>query len=158
MRAYADSSFILRLVVGESGTEEVVAEYRRLNRPGLFYLPLHALEVENAIRQRIFHERRIRPVKERVRLGRERDAALSRIARLGQRGALTEVALDMDPVLDAARTLSKAHTDRLGARAIDVLHVACGQALKAEIFLTCDRRQFTLAKATGLQALFIAAP
>jgi hypothetical protein len=59
MRAYADSSFILRLVTAEAGTEQAVAEYRRLGRPALFYLPLHALEVENAIRQRAFHERQL---------------------------------------------------------------------------------------------------
>jgi hypothetical protein len=51
MRAYADSSFLLRFLTGEPGTDRAVAEYRRLGRPRLFYLPLHALEVENAIRQ-----------------------------------------------------------------------------------------------------------
>ena len=50
MRAYADSSLILRLVTGEFGAQRAVAEYRRLGRPSLFYLPLHALEVENGIR------------------------------------------------------------------------------------------------------------
>jgi hypothetical protein len=47
----ADSSFILRLVTGESDSPETIAEYPRLGSPKLFYLPLHALEVRNAIRQ-----------------------------------------------------------------------------------------------------------
>jgi len=58
MRAYADSSFILRLVTAEADSEEVIAEYRRIGKPPLFFLPLHALEVRNAILQRAFHQRR----------------------------------------------------------------------------------------------------
>lgn len=37
---------MLRLVTGEAGAHEAGAEYRRLGRPAVFYLPLHALEVE----------------------------------------------------------------------------------------------------------------
>ena len=65
MRAYADTSFLVKLLSEEPGAAEAVAEYRRLHRPRLFYLPLHALEVENAIRHRAFHERRVRPAGER---------------------------------------------------------------------------------------------
>ncbi len=43
-----DSSFMVKLLVREAGTEEAVAEYRRLGRPPLAFLPLHVLEVENA--------------------------------------------------------------------------------------------------------------
>lgn len=54
MRVYADSSVILRLITGESGADQAAGEYRRMGRPSLFYLPLHALELENGIRQRAF--------------------------------------------------------------------------------------------------------
>lgn len=151
MKAYADSSFILRLVTQEPGTQEAVSEYRRLARPSLPYLHLHALEVENAIRQRLFHEQRTRPAGERSELRRERDAAFCRLQRLIERGALAEVALDMDRAMEEARALSRAHTERLGARAIDVLHVVCARALGAGTFLTCDQRQSALGKAAGLR-------
>jgi predicted nucleic acid-binding protein len=151
MRAYADSSFLLRLVTGEPGTEPAVAEYRRLDRPGLFYLPLHAMEVENAIRQRAFHERRVRPSGERFQVGREREAALARLGLYCERHALIEVAVDMDSAIERARELSAKHTDRLGARAIDLLHVACALLLESEIFLTFDARQLELASAEGLR-------
>ena len=52
MRTYADSSFLVKLVSEEALANEAVAEYRRLGRPRLSCLPLHALEVENAIRHR----------------------------------------------------------------------------------------------------------
>jgi len=154
MRAYADSSFILKLITGEAGAEGAAAEYRRLERPSLFYLPLHALEVENGIRQRAFHERRVLPSGQRSGISHERDAALARLAGWLKRGALKEIVLDMDAAVDRARLLSAGRAGQLGARAIDLLHVACALLLDAGIFLTSDQRQAALAGAEGLQTIF----
>jgi len=151
VRTYADTSFLVKLLGEEAGAVEAVGEYRRLHRPRLFYLPLHALEVENAIRHRAFHERRIRPARERTQVIRERDAALARVSQYLKRGALQEISLDMDSAFDRARRLSSNYTDRLGARAIDLLHVACALVLESEVFLTFDHRQAELAKAEGLK-------
>ncbi len=150
MRVYADSSVILRLVTGESGAQQTAAEYRRLGRPSLFYLPLHALEVENGIRHRSFRERRILPSSQRARIAQERDAALARLAAWVKRGALMELVLDMDPAADRARQLSANHGEKVGARAIDLLHVACALLLESEVFLTSDQHQAALARAEGL--------
>ena len=49
MRVYPDTSFLVRLVTEEPGTETAQAEYHRLGRPAMFYLPLHSLEVTNAV-------------------------------------------------------------------------------------------------------------
>lgn len=157
MRAYADSSLILRLVTGESGAQQAAAEYRRLGRPSLFYLPLHALEVENGIRQRAFHERRMLPSGQRARITQARDAALARLVAWVTRGALKELVMDMDAAIDRARELSAAHSEKTGARAIDLLHVACASLLESEVFLTSDQRQAALAKAAGLQVSFVPA-
>jgi predicted nucleic acid-binding protein len=158
VRAYADSSVILRFVTGESGAEQAAAEYRRLGRPSLFYLPLHALEVENGIRQRAFHERRVLPSGQRAGIARKRDAALARLGGWVARGALKELVMDMDLAMDRARELSATHSEKTGARAIDLLHVACAVLLGSEIFLTSDRRQASLAKAQGLQVALVSAP
>ncbi len=155
MRIYADSSFLVKLLSEEPGAAEAVAEYRRLQRPRLFYLPLHALEIENAIRHRAFHERRIRPAGERAQINRERDAALARLSQYVKRGALDEVSLDMDSACSRARRLSSAYADRFGARAIDLLHVACALLLESELFLTSDERQADLARAEALQVTFL---
>lgn len=157
MRAYADSSLILRLVTGEFGAQRAVAEYRRLGRPSLFFLPLHALEVENGIRQRAFHERRVLPAGQRARITQERDAALARLLAWVTRGALKELVMDMDLAMDRARELSATHSEKTGARAIDLLHVACALLLESEVFLTSDQRQATLAKAEGLHVVFVPA-
>ena len=150
MRVYADSSVILRLVTGEAGVQQAAAEYRRLGRPSLVYLPLHALELENGIRQRAFHERRVLPSGQRSRISGQRDAALGRLAGWVKRGALKEMILDMDLAMDRARQVSATHSEKLGARAIDLLHVACAGLLQSEAFLTSDQRQAALATEEGL--------
>jgi hypothetical protein len=150
VRVYADSSFILRLITGESDSPEMIAEYRRLGSPKLFYLPLHALEVRNAIRQRAFHQRRSVPSSGRSQIARARDSALRRLEHLIARRALHEVALDMEAAMSRAGELSDAHTERIGARAIDLLHVASALALECELFLIADERQGKVARAEGL--------
>ena len=155
MRAYADSSFILRLVTGEVDSPQAIAAYRRLDSPRLFYQPLHALEVRNAILQRAFHQRRSIASRRRRHVARERDAALARLEHLVARRALLDVALDMDAAITRAANLSTAHTERLGARAIDLLHVAGALTLESELFFTTDSRQAQLAKAEGLKVVSV---
>jgi predicted nucleic acid-binding protein len=155
VRVYADSSFLLRLVIGEADSPQVVAEYRRLRCPQLFFLPLHALEVRNAILQRAFHQRRSISSGERQHVTRERDAALARLEHLVARRALLDVMLDTEAAITRAASLSTAHTERLGARAIDLLHVAGALTLESELFLTTDNRQAQLAKAEGLKVVSV---
>jgi predicted nucleic acid-binding protein len=155
VRSYADSSFVLRLVTGEADSPQVVAEYRRQGSPKLFFLSLHALEVRNAILQRAFHQRRTITSGDRQHVARERDAALARLDHLARRRSLLPVALDMDTVIDRATALSAAQTERLGARAIDLLHVAAALTLESELFLTTDARQAQLAKAEGMNVVFV---
>ena len=155
MRAYADSSFILRLVTGEVDSPQAIAAYRRLDSPRLFYLPLHALEVRNAILQRAFHQRRSIASRRRRHVARERDAALARLEHLVARRALLDVALDMDAATTRAANLATVHTERLGARAIDLLHVAGALTLESELFFTTDSRQAQIAKAEGLKVVSV---
>lgn len=151
MRVYADSSFILRLVTSEADSPDAIAEYRRLGSPKLFFVPLHALEVRNAILQKAFHQRRSVSSDERREIRREREAALGKLARLIDRRALIEVSINADATMANAIRMSSAHTERIGARAIDLLHVATALTLQAELFLTTDARQAQLAKAEGLK-------
>jgi predicted nucleic acid-binding protein len=151
MRVYADTSFLVKLVTEEPGSEAARAQFRRLEFPPLFYLPLHGLEVDNAIRQRAFHLRRSATHAQRVAIARERDAALARIQRWLGRGWFTEADPDCDEALVRARTLSERHSERLGCRGFDLLHVALALELECEAFLTCDRLQAALARAEGLQ-------
>jgi|SRR5437667_2558586 len=157
MRFYADTSFLVKLLTEEPGTAAAVADYRSLGRPSFFFLPLHGLEVANAIRQRAFHLRRSKPASARAAISRERDAAHDMLRNLISRGAFLESSVDMDSALDLARALSEKHTERLGCRGFDLLHVALALELDCEAFLTCDSVQGALARAEGLAVTVSAA-
>jgi hypothetical protein len=153
VRVYADSSFILRLITAEPGSPGAIAEYRRLNNPSIFYLSLHALEVRNAILQRACHERRSAGAEVRRGASKARDTALARLERFVARRALLDVEVEMDSVITRASRLSLAHTERLGTRAIDLMHVGAALILESEVFLTTDSRQGQLAKGEGLKVI-----
>src|SRR5579859_1894137 len=150
MRAYADTSFLVKLLTHEPGTAAAVDLYRKLGRPPLFFLPLHGLEVANAIRQRAFHQRHATASSARTAIKRERDSSLALLQKFIARRAFIEVTADMDAALEAARGLSEKRTERLGCRGFDLLHVALALELECEAFLTSDRIQGALARAAGL--------
>jgi predicted nucleic acid-binding protein len=155
MRIYADTSFILKLLIEEPGSTGAVALYRSMHRPKLFFSTLHQLEVANSIRHRAFHERRSLPSSQRASIKRELNATLNDLEKFIARGAFVETSPDLEAGIDSACDLSEKHTERLGCRGFDVLHVALALQLKCETFLTCDRIQGALAHAEGLRVTII---
>lgn len=156
MRAYADSSFLVKLLSQEPDSETAVREYRRLDRPPLFFLPLHLLEVRNAIHQRAFHQRRTESSGERKQISREKTAALSKLEQMLHRRAFLTVAIEWDVALERSQKLSDAHTERTGARAYDILHIAFARELECEVLFTSDERQAKIAKTEGFKVVFVA--
>ena len=152
MRAYADTSFLVKLLTQEPGTARAVADYRRLGRPPVFFLSLHNLEVANAIRQRAFHQRHTQASSARPAIKRERDRSLELLHKFVSQRAFIEVSQDMDAAMELAQSLSEKHTERLGCRGFDLLHVALALQLECKAFLTCDSIQGALASAEGLDA------
>src|SRR5437588_8769645 len=150
MRTYADTSFLVRMLTQERGTAAAVGAYRRLGRPPVFFLNLHSLEVANAIRQRAFHQSHTMSSFGKLAIRRERDTSLALLEKYISRGAFVESSADMDDSITVARALSRKHTERLGCRGFDLLHVALALELKCEVFLTADRSQGDLARAEGL--------
>jgi predicted nucleic acid-binding protein len=156
VKIYADSSFIVKLLATEPGSEEAIALFQRLNRPRLPFLPLHRLETATAIRQRAFHARRSGLTRERSAAIRIRDAALARISRWRERGWLVEKTLNWESAIDLACELSERHVDRSGGRSFDLLHIAHAIQLNSEILLTTDELQAEIARAEGLDVPRIA--
>jgi predicted nucleic acid-binding protein len=150
MNAYADTSFIVRLLSSEPGSDAAIAEFHSLNRPPLPFLSLHNLEVANAIRQRAFQLRHSVSKRERTGIQRNKESALARMTRWIQRGWLLEKTLDWELAAESASELSAKHGDRLSARSIDLLHIAFASQLDAEIFLTTDHAQGEIARSEGL--------
>lgn len=68
-------------------------------------------------------------------------------------GRLRMADLPWRAAMDRAVKLSRAFVPKLGARALDVLHVASALELGARWFVTYDGRQAKLAEACGLKVL-----
>src|SRR5690349_2239342 len=98
MRAYADSSFILKLLGGEADSEAAVGEYQRAGKPELFFLRVHELEIMNAILQRAFHQRRTATGGLRRLIAREKEESISRFENVAFRRRLIETTLEEESV------------------------------------------------------------
>ena len=66
-------------------------------------------------------------------------------------GHLDQVDILWRAALNRAAELSRTHSPAVGARALDVLHVACALELGLRHLLTFDDRQAKLAGAAGLK-------
>lgn len=153
MRAYADSSFIARLILVERESPAAAALYRRAGRPSLTYTALHDVEVRNAIYVLAYQERALLPRAQASVADRRRDAALARLDAYLNKQLLKRMDLEMNKALEHASQLSAKHSEQLGVRSLDLIHVACALELESEVFITTDSRQSQLAKAAGLKVL-----
>ena len=141
MVAYADTSFLFSLYGNDANSAQARPIGDSLHAP-LAYTPLHRHELRNAFRLAAF--RKVMTV-ERLR------AVLVEVEADAKAGVLLEVPLAWAEVFTEAEALSSAHTESLGIRALDVLHVAAAVALGVREFYTFAARQRTLAVKAGLK-------
>ena len=141
MSAYADSGFLCSLYAPDAHTARAAARMARQALP-LPFVWLHQLELRNALRLRVFRREITRP---------QRDAALNLLLADLAGGVLAAAAPAHVPMMTEAERLSALHSETLGTRSLDILHVASALVLGTTDFLTCDQRQAALAKAAGLK-------
>ena len=141
MTDYADTGFLCSLHAPDAHTPRVLARMKRQRVP-LVFTGLHRLEFRNALRLRVFRGEITAEQRE-----------LSIQAMLSDLAATVFVSADIDwpDVLLEAERFSAQHSEKLGTRSLDVLHVAAASVLGAREFLTFDKRQSELAKAAGLK-------
>ena len=142
MNSYADTGFLCSLYTPDVHTRRALARMERQALP----LPitwLHDLEFRNALRLRVFRGE-IEPA--------EREASLHAFLADLAAGALQRVILPMNELTTEAERLSALHSESLGTRSLDILHVAAALVLGRSEFLSFDHRQTALAKAAGLKA------
>lgn len=138
--AYADTSFLVSLYVQDANSVRAAGL-----APGLlplFITPLGEHELRNAIRLCVFR---------RQITSAQREKALQELENDKTAGVLHAAPLDWPRVLKHAETLGRLHTETLGMRGMDVLHVASAMALRAKRFATFDERQKELAAQSGLE-------
>lgn len=142
MKAYADTGFLCSLYAPDVHTRRAVERMRRQALP----LPvtwLHQLEFRNALRLRVFRGE-ITPA--------QRDASLNALLADLASGVLAHAIPPMADLAIEAERLSVLHSETLGTRTLDILHVAAALVLGLPEFLTFDHRQHALARAAGARA------
>jgi len=141
MKAYADTGFLCSLYAPDAHSLRAIARMKRQPLP----LPvtwLHHLEARNAFRLRVFR-REISAV--------QRDSSLNAMLADLASGVLVRCAPSLADVTTEAERLSAIHSEALGTRTLDILHVAGALVLGLPGFLTFDLRQGALARAAGLK-------
>ena len=141
MKAYADTGLLCSLYAPDAQTPAAVARMARVKEP-LPLIWLHQLELRNALRLRVFRGE-ITAV--------QRDAALNAFLADAAGGIYAAANPVLSDVMMEAERLSASHSDKLGTRSLDILHVAAALVLGAAEFWTFDKRQAALAKAAGLK-------
>ena len=142
MNAYADTGFLCSLYAPDGHSTIAAARMNRIALP----IPitwLHLLELRNALRLRVFRQEIS---------STQRDASLN--AMLGDlaAGVLAHADTPQAELSIEAERLSVQHSETLGTRSLDILHVAAALILGVPEFLTFDRRQHALALAAGLRS------
>jgi predicted nucleic acid-binding protein len=142
MTTYADTGFLCSLYAPDAHTRPAAARMKQQAMP----LPvtwLHNLEFRNALRLRVFRGE--------ITLT-QREASLNALLADTASGVLAHAAPPLPDLTVEAERLSILHSETLGTRTLDILHVAAALVLGCVEFLTFDHRQRALAAAVGLQA------
>lgn len=141
MKAYADTGYLVSVHSRDANTPRAIARMKSQAFP-LAWTWLHQLEFRNAIRLRVFR----REISES-----EAAAVLDKISKRTEEGIYQIIAVSSAAAQGEAERLGAIFTRSLGARSLDVLHVAHALVLGIKEFLTFDVRQAALAKAAGLK-------
>ncbi len=144
MKAYADTSFLVRLYLTQSDSQKALAFMRDFRDP-LPFTPLHRHELRNALRLAVF----------RKEIDAERrKAAFLDIESDLEDGILAHVPIAWTNAFREAEQLGNDHTEVMGVRGVDLLHVGVARTLGLKEFLTFDTRQAEFAKAAGFKVKF----
>ena len=142
---YADPSALLKLYVHQPESAEM--SVWRTRTKGALALTHHGrVEIINGICLAAFRRY--------ITVEAMRDA-LASFKEDFEEGRYIQADLLWRAALKRAGDLSQKHTPALGCRSLDVLHVASAVELELKNFLTFDRRQQKLAKASGLKPILL---
>jgi predicted nucleic acid-binding protein len=138
---YADTSFLVSLYVQDANTARAVAVVEARATP-LVFTPLIRHELRNALRLCVFR---------RQITAAQRETAMHDMEADAESGVLHLTPVDWPKAFTHAERLGRSHSEALGTRGMDILHVACALALRAKRFATFDDRQRQLAELAGLE-------
>jgi predicted nucleic acid-binding protein len=144
--AFADTSFLFAFYFPRRGSEQAVAKVESLQDAPLIS-SLVRYEFQQAVWFKVWLQTQGQP------LGLSELAAQSALAAfdldIGE-GLWIVVSSDWESVFTRAERIACDHTPRLGARAMDILHLAFALRLGATELLSFDENQRSTALAEGL--------
>ena len=141
MTAYFDSSIVTKWYLPEPDSADSLRLRARFAPPAIL-THLHRVELVTAWHLKVFRREITKDIVEQA-WGHVEDDITAGLWELP--------AYDLVDVHAHAEALSRQHTARVGARSLDILHVAAAIVLGASAFVTHDDRQARLAKAAGLR-------
>lgn len=142
---YADTGFLCSLYTPDAHTAKAAAAMKRQVEP-LAFIWLHQLEFRNALRLRVFRKEIT---------AKQRDASLNLLLADLAGNLFEHASPSLPEVMMEAERLSASHSEKIGTRSLDILHVAAALVLGVPTFFTFDKRQAALAKAVGLKLPFL---
>src|SRR6185436_10771960 len=125
---YADTSFLVRIYLTQSDSQKALAFMRDFRDP-LPFTPLHRHELRSALRLAVFRKE--------IDAERRKAAFLDIDSDL-QDGILAHVPIAWTNAFREAEQLGNDHTETMGMRSVDLLHVGIAQVLRMKQFLTFD--------------------
>ena len=140
MNLYADTSVLFSLYVTDANSPRADA-WRQANPVPLDFTGFHRIELRNALSLAVFQQRLT---------AAESLAAWQEVQQDLAAGLLVAQPDLWGKLVREAERLAEHHTPVIGARSLDILHVAAALVLGATEFCTFDTRQGKLAKAAGL--------
>lgn len=143
MTPTADASFLVSLHAGDTNTRDARA-WMAAHATPVIVTPALRFETENALRLAVFRQRITHEELRQALADIESDFAA---------GILISRDIPSTRLWAECRRLSVAQTLSHGARAFDLLHVACALLVGADTFLSFDARQRAVAGVVGLRAV-----
>ena len=140
MSIYADTSVLFSLYVTDANSPRADA-WRQANPVPIGFTGFHRIELRNALSLAVFQQRLT---------AAESLAAWQEVQQDLASGLLVAQPDLWEELVREAESLAEHHTPVIGARSLDILHVAAALVLGATEFCTFDTRQGKLAKAAGL--------
>jgi predicted nucleic acid-binding protein len=142
---YVDTSVLVKLYIKEDLSREASNRIKK-NNEAVPLTRFHELEFTNAIQLKQFRSEITEDETLRI---------MTKFKEHENKGIYYRPQLDWSEIFNYSMELSKKHTATIGARSLDILHVASALSIKAEKFLTVDGRQSELATRAGLKIVEI---
>ncbi len=136
-----DNSVIVKLYVREEYSREV-SDWVGSTNESIPLTPLHELELINLVKLKCFRNEMSRE---------ESEIILSNIGKHMRMGVFHRPQISWADSFVLAADLSRRHTDNIGSRQLDIIHVAIALSIGAVSFLTFDERQSKPALIAGLK-------